>query len=109
MTDNHNSEKIILSKLYSNNADSIKFLPFFFRDKKDLRHFFNMFGGKTLVLPDTFEDFIKELLLDSDVDDENRKGIDKNIHERTKNKIIESYISLFATLQDVIENECGSK
>lgn len=102
-------EKKVLAQLYNNQADSIKFLPFFFQNMKELRRFFNQYGGKTLVLPDTLEDFMKFCLY-SDKIPENPKqqGIDEDIHNRTKDKIIETYINLFNSLEDVIRNECGN-
>lgn len=103
-------EKIVLSQMYNNTADSIKFLPFFFQDKKELRRFFNQFGGKTLILPDTYEEFLQYLLNCSDIpEDRQRQGIDYNIHKRTKEKILETYINLFKSLEDVIRNECGDR
>lgn len=100
-------EKKVLAQLYNNQADSIKFLPFFFQNMKELRRFFNQYGGKTLILPDTLEDFMKFCLY-SDTIPENSKqqGIDEDIHNRTKDKIIETYINLFNSLEDVIRNEC---
>lgn len=107
---NVTQEKLVLSQMYDNTADSVKFLPFFFQDKKELRRFFNQFGGKTLVLPDTYEEFWQYLLRSSEIpDDNNRQGIDEQIHNRTKERIIESYINLFASLEDVIKYECGDK
>lgn len=107
MRDNK-QEKLILSQMYNNTADTIKFLPFFFQNKKEVRRFFNQFGGKTLVLPDTYEEFLKYLLNCSDVpDDQQRQGINTDIHKRTKEKILETYINLFKSLEDVIRNECG--
>lgn len=105
---NNDREKRILSYLYDNEAESVQYLPFFFKDKKEVRRFFNMFGGKTLVLPDTYEEFLQNLLTQDNslIVDDNRRGIDKNIHERTKNRMIEAYILLFQSLEDVIMNEC---
>ena len=100
-------ERLVLSQLYANKANSVKFLPFFFRSRKELRCFFNMFGGKTLVLPDTFEEFVESCLkADSLSDDFKQIGIDEQIHERTKDRIVESYIRLFNSLEDVLKNEC---
>lgn len=106
MTAKNENERKIFSDLYSNTADSAKFLLFFFKDKAQLRHFFNMFGGKTLVLPDTFEEYIEQCLKVDDNIEESRKGIDSNIHKRTKDRIIEKYFNLFESLTDVIECEC---
>lgn len=107
---NLDQEKKILAQLYANEANSIKYLLFFFKDRAQLRHFFNQFGGKTLVLPDTFEEFLEVCLYNDDfVESENQKGIDKNIYERTKDRIAESYIRLFSCLEDVIKTECGKK
>ena len=102
-------ERKVLAQLYKNQADSIKFLPFFFQNMKELRRFFNQFGGKTLVLPDTLEDFMKFCLY-SEVVPKNPKqqGIDEDIHNRTKDKVVETYINLFKNLEDVIRNECGN-
>lgn len=107
MRDN-NREKRVLSYLYDNTADSTQYLPFFFKDKKEVRRFFNMFGGKTLVLPDTYEEFLQNLLTQDNslITDDSRKGIDKDIHNRTKERMIEAYILLFNSLEDVINNEC---
>lgn len=104
-----NREKKILAQIYANEANSIKYLLFFFKDRAQLRHFFNQFGGKTLVLPDTFEEFL-ELCLNNDdlVENNNQKGIDDNIHKRTKDRIIDTYIRLFSSLEDVIKAECNN-
>lgn len=105
----NDNERKIFCDIYANKADSIKFLLFFFKDKAQLRHFFNMFGGKTLVLPDTFEEYI-EMCLKADIDiDKNRQGIDSSIHERTKDRILEKYFNLFSSLTDVIESECTAE
>lgn len=103
-------EKKILAQMYNNTADSVKFLPFFFQDKKELRRFFNQYGGKTLVLPDTYDEFWQYLLRNANIPEEpKRQGINQQIHERTKEKILETYINLFKSLEDVIRNECDSK
>lgn len=104
---NLEKEKKILSQIYANEADTIKYLLFFFKDRAQLRHFFNQFGGKTLRLPDTFEEFLEVCLNNDDlVENTDYKGIDNNIHNQTKNKILETYIRLFSCLEDVIETEC---
>lgn len=106
MLKNHDKERKVLAQLYANQADSIKFLPFFFQDMKELRRFFNQFGGKTLVLPDTLEEFMQFCLYDINSPKDNTKiGIDENIHKRTKERIIETYLNLYKTLEDVILNE----
>ena len=104
---NLEKEKKILSQIYANEADTIKYLLFFFKDRAQLRHFFNQFGGKTLRLPDTFEEFLEVCLNNDDlVENTDCKGIDDNIHNQTKNKILETYIRLFSCLEDVIQTEC---
>lgn len=108
MNINHDRERSVLAQIYANKADSVKYLPFFFKDKKELRHFFNMFGGKTLILPKTFEEFIEKCLTDDfTIEDTNRLGIDENIHERTKDRIIDTYIKLFVSLEEVLKEECN--
>lgn len=105
---NNDREREVLISLYANKANSIKYLPFFFKDKKEVRRFFNMFGGKTLKLPDTYEEFL-QYLLNSSLDDKlssSEIGIDDAIHERTKNRIVESYLLLYNNLHEVIESEC---
>lgn len=102
-----NNEKIVLSQLYDNTADTVKFLPFFFQNPQELKRFFNQFGGKTLVLPETFEEFCQYLLRNTTTpDDDKRIGIDDGIHDKTKERILNTYFNLFNSLQDVIENEC---
>nr|CAI9751472.1 hypothetical protein DGKKSRWO_DGKKSRWO_CDS_0181 [uncultured phage]CAI9752359.1 hypothetical protein CVNMHQAP_CVNMHQAP_CDS_0182 [uncultured phage] len=67
-----------------------------------------MFGGKTLVLPKTFEEFVENCLTDDCLlDNDSLMGIDENIHARTKDRIIEAYLRLFDSLEAVIENECN--
>lgn len=100
---NIEKEKEVLSQLYSNTADSIKYLPFFFSCKEDLIDFFDMFGGKTLKLPKTFEDFLENYLQTTNYSNK-AKGI--NNIKKVKNKVLESYINLFPSLNEVIKNEC---
>lgn len=105
---NVEQEKKILAQLYANEANTMKYLLFFFKDRAQLRHFFNQFGGKTLVLPDTFEEFLEICLHNDDyVENSACRGIDKDIHERTKSRIVDSYIRLFDCLEDVIKTECN--
>lgn len=110
MLNSHDKERKVLAQLYANQADSIKFLPFFFQDMKELRRFFNQFGGKTLVLPDTLEEFMQFCLYNTTdfPKDGTKIGIDENIHKRTKERIIETYLNLYKTLEDVILNELKS-
>lgn len=100
-------EKNILSQLYANQANSVKYLLFFFQNRKELRRFFNQFGGKTLVLPDTFEEFIQICLETDDIpENESMRGIDNQIHERTKTRIIDTYLNLYDNLENAILSEC---
>lgn len=104
---NLEQEKKILAQIYANEANSLKYLPFFFKDRAQLRHFFNMFGGKTLIVPDTYEEFIEFCLQnDSLPENDSYSGIDTNIHERTKDRILEAYIRLFNSIEECIETEC---
>ena len=103
----YSKERKVLAQIYSNEANTIKYLPFFFKDKKELVRFFNQFGGKILVLPDTLEEFM-QICLNNTKKPKNDKqiGIDSKIHERTKNKIIQTYLNLYDRYEDVIYNEC---
>lgn len=104
---NYEKEREILAQIYANQANSIKYLPFFFQNKKDLIRFFNQFGGKTLVLPDTLEEFMQICLADyTTPKEDNKKGIDVKIHERTKDRIIQTYLNLYDNLESVIYTEC---
>ena len=105
--DKYEKEKKVLTQLYANQADSIKFLPFFFHNMKELRLFFNQFGGKTLVLPDTFEEFMQYCLYcDKPPENNKRCGIDNRIHNKIKHKIINAYLNLYDKLEDVLIHEC---
>lgn len=106
---NYDKERKVLAQLYANQANCIKFLPFFFQDMKELRRFFNQFGGKTLVLPDTLEEFMQFCLYNDDIPKSKaRTGIDENIHKRTKEKVINTYLNLYDSLEDVIVNELNN-
>lgn len=106
----YSKEREILAQIYANEADSIKYLPFFFKNKKDLIRFFNQFGGKTLVLPDTLEEFMQICLNDRKLPKDNkRKGIDSKIHERTKHKIVQTYLNLYDNYESVIYSELMRK
>lgn len=106
---NNTKQRKILAQLYNNNANTIKYLPFFFRNRKELSKFFNQFGGKTLVLPDTYEEFLKLCLLDDEVpEDSNMRGISESIHNKMKDRIVNVYINLYDSLEDVIIEECKS-
>lgn len=107
MKHNYEKERNVLAQLYANKANSIKYLPFFFQSRKELQRFFNQFGGKTLVLPDTLEEFMELCLTVDDLPDNDKEcGIDEKIHERTKDRIIQTYLNLYESLEDVIFNEC---
>lgn len=105
----YTKERTVLSQIYANKANSIKYLPFFFKDRKELRRFFNFFGGKTLVLPDTFEEFVEGCLyVDSLPDNDCKRGIDSKIHDKIKDKIINTYLNLYDTFESVIRNELNT-
>ena len=63
-----------------------------------------MFGGKTLVVPDTFHAYMEQCLRDDSILEEpERKGISEIIHTRLKDRMIETYLLLFKTLEEVIK------
>lgn len=105
---NNSKEREVLVSLYANKAESIKYLPFFFNKTNDLKKFFNMFGGKTLVLPDTYEEFLQYLLKNTDDNllPDDRTGIDVKIHNKVKLKALEAYLLLFDRYDDAIAVEC---
>lgn len=98
-------EKEVLAQLYNNDADVIKYLPFFFNNLKQVETFFSVFGGKNLRLPVTFQEYV-ENYLKPDVHTSNRKLRGVNGTKKMKKRILESYINLFSSLEEVIQNEC---
>lgn len=101
-------EREVLAQLYANDADVIKYLPFFFEDRKQLAAFIDMFRGKTLRIPTSYQEYLEKYLKpDPPTPNRSIRGI--NGTKKTKDKIIESYLSLFTSLQDVLKNECGKK
>lgn len=97
-------EREILVQLYSNEAESIKYLPFIFKDQEQLKEFFDMFGGKTLKIPDTYTEFLRMFMVMSTQTNEKKKGI--HCFRRYKQKILETYLNLFETLRQALEVEC---
>lgn len=98
-------EKEVLAQLYANEADPIKYLPFFFNNSKDLQNFIDIFGGKNLRIPTSYQEYL-ENYLKKDTFTSNKKLRGINCIRKYKSKIIESYISLFTSLREVLENEC---
>ena len=94
----YKKEREVLAELYSNNAKSIKYLLYFFKNKQDLINFFTMFKGKTLEIPETFEDFLS-ICLDTNIDKNNieQTGINNEEHEKIKDKIVQTYLNLYDT------------
>lgn len=102
--DLHKKEREVLTQLYNNDADVIKYLPFFFSNPKQLAAFFDMFGGKTLKLPKTLKEFTEMYSkVDSYSDNRRIRGI--NGTKIMKKKVLESYINLFPNLESLIQNE----
>lgn len=101
-------EREVLAQLYANEADVIKYLPFFFEDRKQLVAFIDMFRGKTLRIPTSYQEYL-EKYLKTDPPTPNRSIRGVNGTRKMKDKMIESYLSLFSSLQDALKNECGKK
>lgn len=102
-------EKEVLAQLYANEADTIKYLPFFFKNPKELQEFIEMFAGKNLRIPTSYQEYLENYLKE-DSYTSNRKLRGINGVKKIKSKIINSYINLFSSLREVLENECkGSK
>lgn len=101
-------EKEVLAQLYANNADVVKYLPLFFNDKKQLEAFIEMFRGKTLKIPASYQEFV-ENFLNVDPYTDNRKLRGVNGVKKMQTKILESYLNLFSSLQDVLKNECSGE
>lgn len=103
-----NKEREILAQLYNNDADVIKYLPFFFSNLTELEQFFDIFGGKTLKLPNSFKEYTEKYMqVDKYIHNDKCKGI--HCMRRVKPKILESYLNLFTSLEEAIENECNDK
>lgn len=101
----YNRERAMLGQLYANDADVIKYLPFFFNDAKQLETFIETFKGKTLKIPTSYQEYLERLLeLDEPSKDRNIRGV--NGVKTMKRKILESYLKLFPSLKDVVINEC---
>ena len=104
----YEKEKDLLAQLYSNNADTIKYLPFFFDNRQDFESFIACFGGKTLRIPESYQEFLEEFLKPSIyANNYNSRGIRKI--NKFKEKILNTYIQLFPSLEEVIKNEYNKK
>lgn len=98
-------EREVLAQLYANEADVVKYLPFFFENKEQLQAFIEMFAGKTLKIPTSYKEYTENYLkVDAYTGNRKLRGI--NNVKRMRNKIIESYFNLFSSLKDVLFNEC---
>lgn len=97
-------EREVLTQLYNNEADTIKYLPFIFKDLDQLKEFFDALGGKTLQIPDTYADFLRDYMTMKPQINEKKRGI--HCFKRYKQKILESYLNLFDNLRQALENEC---
>lgn len=103
--DNLNKEREVLAQLYSNDAEVIKYLPFFFNDMEQLERFIDTFKGKTLNIPTSYQEYVEQFLqVDDFSKDRKTRGISGV--KTMKRKILESYINLFPSLEAVIKNEC---
>lgn len=103
--DNFNKEREVLAQLYANDADAIKYLPFFFNNNKQLEEFIDTFKGKTLNIPTSYVEYLENYLkVDEYSKDRKTRGI--NGTKKMRKKILESYINLFPSLKAVIKNEC---
>lgn len=108
MSNDVNREREVLSQLYANEADVVKYLPFFFSDMEQLKAFFDYFSGKTLKIPDSYQEFLESFLIkDKYTPNKKLRGI--HCLRKMKPKILESYLGLFPSLESVIKNECGKK
>lgn len=104
-TTNYDREREVLAQLYANDADVIKYLPFFFSNIRQLEAFFDVFGGKTLNLPKTYEEYVSNYLKpDPPVKGRKTRGVRGK--ERMKKKVLASYLNLFTSLEEVLKNEC---
>lgn len=102
---NLTKEREVLAQLYANEANVIKYLPFFFNNIKQLEAFLDTFGGKTLKLPTSFQEYVEDYLK-PDCYSNNRKLRGIKGTKKMKEKIINSYINLFSSLEEVLKNEC---
>lgn len=105
MKRNLNKERKVLAQLYNNEADTVKYLPFFFNDMESLKNFIYVFGGKTIKVPTNIKEFVENYFKSDYLRSIENKGV-KDIN-KMKTKILESYINLFDSLEAVIENECS--
>lgn len=98
----------VIVQLYSNDADVVKYLPLFFNSPKQLKAFINMFGGKTIKIPETYNDFVLKFIEpDKYIKNKKHKGI--NNIGKIRKKLIESYTKIFPSLYDCIKYECNKK
>ena len=104
------TEKKVLSEIYSNNANTIKYLLYFFNKRSELIRFFKVFKGKTLIIPENFEDFMKFCLTSEDsIQDKNCTGISEDSIKFLKDKILQSYLNLYDNYEDCIKTECKQR
>lgn len=104
----YEKEKDFLAQLYSNNADTIKYLPFFFNNKQEFESFIEYFGGKTLRIPESYQEFL-EILFKPNKHANNYKSRGIRKVNKMKDKILNTYLSLFPSLEEAINNEFNKK
>ena len=101
-------EKEVLAQLYANNADVIKYLPFFFNNAGQLKAFIDVFAGKTLKIPASYKDYVDGYMRPDKFDSNKRfRGINKS--SKIKQKILESYLNLYPSLYELLKSECNRK
>ena len=102
--DNFNKEREVLAQLYANDADAIKYLPFFFNNNKQLEEFIDTFKGKTLNIPTSYVEYLENYLkVDEYSKDRKTRGI--NGTKKTRKKNHATYINLTPTHTAEIKNE----
>lgn len=98
-------EKEVLAQLYANDADVVKYLPFFFENKEQLQAFIEMFAGKNLRIPTSYKEYLENYnKVDTYTGNRKLRGI--NNVKKMRHKIVESYFNLFSSLEEVLFNEC---
>lgn len=101
-----NKERQILSEIYGNSASTIKYLPFILGSEQLLKDFIDAFGGKTLDVPSSYEDFLRMFLSNDDkigLGNNRKRGI--HCMKKYKTRILDTYLNLFDCLENALKTE----
>lgn len=100
----YSKEKEILAQIYNNEAQTIKYLPYFFKTRGEFTDFLRAFAGKTLKIPTSYQEYLEEFMkLNDKPKNRSISGICRV--KKMKRKVLDSYLHLFPSLEQAIKNE----